>query len=514
LTTPVCESGVERRWGNCDKRPTVGFRLQAGRIEVDTSLVKRARAAGEFGSRLALFGVYTSVPLAIVAFYWLRQLGLLSSTPYWIVVALLTGTAVANLLANTWLARRPESLVRLHGRVAVSALSTAAVLHSTGWGSILAIGYALGAAELLGIAGARTWRPALAWNIFAIALGELAVALELAPTMLEPRLAHFASAMGALCLVLVGRILGTTAETAERAELEVRESEEHFRELVQHATDVIAVIDADGTLRYVSPAIKGLLGYEPDECVDRHVDMLLSTETAARALDLFASASTTPGRPVMFDTSFVHRSGEERLVEATVTGKMNATGPGVVANLHDMTEQRLLEEQLIWDAGHDALTGLWNRAALTANLTQACERGARDGSRIALLFVDLDGFKAVNDTLGHEVGDAALVETAHRLRAAVRSCDTVARLGGDEFTILLDQLDDESEVLDVADRVVAAFDATWPQLGEHLRLTASVGIALSDATRTTAAELLRLADAAMYEAKRSGRSCWARDATI
>jgi diguanylate cyclase (GGDEF)-like protein len=215
----------------------------------------------------------------------------------------------------------------------------------------------------------------------------------------------------------------------------------------------------------------------------------------------------------MFDTSFVHRSGEQRLVEVTVTGKMYATGPGIVANLHDMTEQRLLEDQLIWDAGHDALTGLWNRAALTANLTQACERAARDGSRIALLFVDLDGFKTVNDTLGHEVGDAALIETAHRLRAAVRSCDTIARLGGDEFTILLDQLGDETEVLEVADRIVAAFETPWVELGEDLRLTGSVGIALSDATRNTPAELLRLADAAMYEAKRSGRSCWALDAS-
>ena len=245
---------------------------------------------------------------------------------------LLLVTAAANLISNSWLVREPSSLVRLHVRVAASALSTAAVLHSTGWGSILAIGYALGAAELLGVAGARTWRPAIAWNLFAIALGQLAVYLGVAPTMLEPRLAHFVAAMGALCLVLVGRILGTTAETAERAEQELRDSEEHFRSLVQHATDVIAVIDADGTLSYVSPSIKGLLGYEPEECIDRPVATFLATNAVDRALEVFASASTTPGRPVMFDTCLVHRSGDERLVEVTVTGKVSATGPGIVAN--------------------------------------------------------------------------------------------------------------------------------------------------------------------------------------
>jgi len=466
------------------------------------------------GGRGATLVVYASVPLAVVAFWWLQRIGLLASTPYAVVFGLLLLTTASNLISNSWLARDPSSLLRLHVRVAVSALSTAAVLYSTGWGSILAIGYALGAAEMLGVAGARSWRPGLAWNLFAIAIGELAVSLGIAPTMLEARLAHFVAAAGATCLVLVGRILGTTAETAERAEDELRDSEEHFRSLVQHATDVIAVIDADGTVRYVSPAIRRLLGYEPDDCIDRNVRMLLAVDAAPRALEVFASAATTPGRPVMFDTSLVHRGGEERLVEVTVTGKHNATGPGIVANLHDMTEQRLLEEQLIWDAGHDALTGLWNRAALSAHMTQACERAAREGSRIALLFVDLDGFKTINDTLGHDIGDSALVETAHRLLGAVRSCDTVGRLGGDEFTILLDQIDDESEVLAIADRIVAAFEAPWAQLAATCRLTASIGVAISDRTRASAPDLLRLADTAMYQAKGLGRSCWVRHASV
>jgi diguanylate cyclase (GGDEF)-like protein/PAS domain S-box-containing protein len=456
--------------------------------------------------------IYVSVPLAVVAFWWLQRVGLLAATPYAVVVALLLGTSAANLGANAWLRGDPGSLVRLHVRVAASALSTSAVLYSTGWGPILSIGYALGTAEMLGVAGARSWRPALAWNLFAIALGQGAVALDLAPTMIEPRLAHFVSSMGAVCLVLVGRILGTTTEKAECAERGLRDSEEHFRSLVQYATDVIAVIDADGTTRYVSPAVKGLLGFEPDQCVDQPVATLLARDAAPRALEIFASAATTPGRPVMFDTTLVHRSGEERIVEVTVTGRVGATGPGIVANLHDMTEQRLLEQQLMWDAAHDALTGLWNRAALAAHLTQACERASRDGSRLALLFVDLDGFKAINDTLGHEVGDAALVEAAYRLRTAVRTSDTVARLGGDEFTVLLDEVDDEREVAVIADRVVAAFEDPWHELGTA-GLTASVGVAISDCTPISASELLRLADTAMYEAKRSGRSCWTRSAT-
>ncbi len=460
---------------------------------------------------LTSLGVYASIPLGVGGFWVLQRFDLLAPVSYPVIVGLLAFAATANLAANAWLNAVPDSTLRLHARVAVSAITTTAVLYATGWGSILAIGYALGAAEMLEIAGARSWRPAIAWNLAAIGAGEMLLAFDVAPTMIEPRLAHFVAISGAACLVLVSRILGTTAERVERAEDELRESEEHFRSLVRHATDVIAEVDADGTIRYVSPAIEGLLGYEPTSLVGRSIDDVLATDPPQDAREVLGSIAGTPGRSVMIDMHLAHRSGEPRIAEATVTGRQTATGAGVVINLHDMTERRLLEERLVWDAGHDALTGLWNRAAFAAHLVQACERAARDQRAIALLFLDLDGFKQVNDSLGHDIGDAVLVEAAQRIVSAVRHCDTVGRLGGDEFTILLEQVDDDRDVVDVADRVVAAVAEPWLRFGTAVHVTASVGIATTGVGIASGEELMQQADAAMYAAKRSGRCRWERN---
>jgi diguanylate cyclase (GGDEF)-like protein len=179
-----------------------------------------------------------------------------------------------------------------------------------------------------------------------------------------------------------------------------------------------------------------------------------------------------------------------------------------VLNMHDVTKQRELEEQLRHDALHDPLTGLWNRPAFAQYAEKACGRAARDGSTLALLFVDLDGFKQVNDTLGHSLGDEVLVEVAKRLRGCLRGSEILARLGGDEFTVLVERVSGARDAIEIADRIHATLTKPIEAPEAPLTLGASVGIALSEQGRLSSAELLRDADHAMYTAKRSGRSGW------
>lgn len=169
-------------------------------------------------------------------------------------------------------------------------------------------------------------------------------------------------------------------------------------------------------------------------------------------------------------------------------------------------ERKAFEGELAERAHFDSLTGLVNRALFHDRLEQAVTRASRAGRRVALMFIDLDGFKEVNDTLGHEIGDQVLKAVAKLLRGAARKNETVARLGGDEFTVVLEQTDDISDVAVVAKRILRAFEAPIATAGKEIRVTCSVGIAVFPDTASDAESLLRNADAAMFHAKKSGRN--------
>ncbi|MBV9410221.1 MAG: EAL domain-containing protein, partial [Acidimicrobiia bacterium] len=179
---------------------------------------------------------------------------------------------------------------------------------------------------------------------------------------------------------------------------------------------------------------------------------------------------------------------------------------GIVANQRDITERRAFQEQLTRQAYHDALTGLPNRALFQSRLEVALARAARHQRTMAVLFVDLDRFKIINDSLGHEIGDDLLVAVAGRLRSAVRDEDTVARLSGDEFTVLLEEVEDEEEAARVAQRIIEDVRQAIDLDGHQVFVGASVGIALSNSGEDRAEDLLRDADLAMYRAKERGRS--------
>lgn len=456
-----------------------------------------------------ILAVYASIPLAVVAIIWLASDGHLGSTPIWILVGVLAVTSVANMASYLWLRARPGPGVPMQLRLAVSACSTAAVIYAAGWGSMLVIGYAVGVAEIVRSNGSATWRGALGWNAAAILGGEIAIQLHWAPSVLPIGTAHEAAAFGFCCLALVTRVLVLTSRAAEEAEGELRERSERFESLVAHASDVIGAVDGRGNITFLSPAIETLLGYTPTELEGTQLADVIDTDDAhdvRRILDELSASSRGIDRR---DVRFRHRVGHERRVVVTFTSRDAIGDDAVVINLHDVTVERALEDRLRFDAMHDPLTGTWNRAAFTEATENACASGARDGGTIALLFVDVDGFKQINDTLGHDRGDELLTHVAHSIQSCLRAGNILGRWGGDEFVVLLTNVGAADDAIVVADRILAALDGVTIDRTVHPRTTVSIGIATSTNGTHSAATLARLADEAMYTAKREGRARWA-----
>ncbi len=463
----------------------------------------------QLARRRALLAIYATVPIAGAAFYWFRVEGWVADTPFGILVVLLVMVSAFNLASIAWLKGAPESPIRIQVRLGVSTLATTAVIYAVGWGPMLIVGYGVGFAAVLQEAGSASWRSGFAWSVVGVGLGQAAIQLGIAPTMIDSGLGNALALGGLICFGIVARVLGVKAAEAEEAEHALRDRGEQFLSLLKHAVDVIAVVDRDGRLEFASPAVAALLGYTPAEIENGSIAVLIQDFELDRLLRRIGNVADHPGlTQTMDDLQLRHRDGTIRWSDATLTNSSGQWGDAIVLNVHDVTKQRELEEQLRHDALHDPLTGLWNRPAFSQYTEKACMRAGRERFTLALLFVDLDGFKQVNDTLGHGLGDEVLVQVGRRLRACLRGTEVLARLGGDEFTVLIERVSSARDAIEIADRIHA--DLTRPFEGPEgpLFLGASVGIALSENGLLSAAELLRDADHAMYSAKRSGRSGW------
>ncbi len=466
-------------------------------------------AKGRSARRMASFAVYAFGPLAIAPVLWLRSEGLLAPTPVWLLAAIILSTGALNLAASIWLAAKPESMLRIHTRVAMSVLCTGTVVYSAGWGPVMVIAYSLGSAEMMRTVGPRTTVPNMLWNGIAIVLGELAVAAGIAPSVIDPTLGHAIAVVGGACLMVVTDVLGRAGRAAEEAEEALRQRGLHFESLIERATDVIGVISTTGTVYSVSPASLPMLGYAPEEVKGRPISMFLHPDQIENLDAMLQQVVEHRGHPLAIEIKLVHRDGTDRVVIATLTAPTSDwDDDAIVVNLHDMTTQRHLEEQLRHDARHDPLTGLLNRAAFGHESERVCSRASRRGWTVGMLFIDLDGFKQINDSFGHETGDRVLVETAGRLTECLRAGETLARLGGDEFAVLIHSLDDISDATRVADRILDVLSQPIPGLPEDARVGASIGIALRSNDGIEMSTLMRQADEAMYSAKRNGRSRW------
>ena len=291
----------------------------------------------------------------------------------------------------------------------------------------------------------------------------------------------------------------------QAAEAALRANETRFRALVQNASDIIAVVTPDGQISYVSPSVERVLGRSPEELVGQLGFNLIHPDDLPMIQGFFATVASATGLSETTELRVKHRDGEWLALEVIANNQLDDPSVGgIVFNARDVTERKAFEEQLAHQAFHDTLTSLPNRALFMDRLEQALGRSQRRGCQVGVMFLDLDGFKVVNDSLGHEAGDGLLAETGLRLRACVDDADTVARFGGDEFTVLLEDLENAEQAFQAAQKVAAALRPPMSLGVRDVFVTTSIGIAIGDAD-DDAHDLLRRADVALYAAKRGGR---------
>ena len=285
-----------------------------------------------------------------------------------------------------------------------------------------------------------------------------------------------------------------------------------FRMLAENATDVIYQADHDGRITWVSPSVTAVLGYEPAALLGTASHLLVHAEdqpTLGAALRDAASAGE------MAPVRYLHADGAYRWMDPRVTvtpalgagGASGAGGGGAIVGLRDITAEHEAREELAYQAFHDQLTGLRNRASIVAILERAVERIRDDERTVAVLFIDLDHFKVVNDSLGHGAGDVVLARVAERLAAALGPTEHVGRFGGDEFVVVMPAVRDSAEVERTAEWIQSALVPDLVLGEQSIHSSVSIGIALAGPD-ATAQSLLRDADAALFEAKAGGRDRW------
>ncbi|HTQ78927.1 MAG TPA: EAL domain-containing protein [Thermoanaerobaculia bacterium] len=294
----------------------------------------------------------------------------------------------------------------------------------------------------------------------------------------------------------------------KRAEAALRASEERFRSLVQNASDMIAILNESGEVRYASPSHLRVLGLKPEEHLGESVFGFLHPDDRERVAEVFVRLLAHPGEVVTVECRVRHQNGTYRVLESTAANLLAQPAvQGVVLNSHDVTDRKRAEERLRYDALHDELTGLPNRAHFMRRLEEAMARTKSDPEPLtAVLFLDLDRFKIVNDSLGHPVGDDLLVQIAALLAGTLRPSDTISRVGGDEFAILLEGGRDVQDAVQVALRILDRLSAPFHLRGHEVFISASLGIAVCTPDYERPEDLLRDADTAMYRAKASGKA--------
>ena len=325
----------------------------------------------------------------------------------------------------------------------------------------------------------------------------------------------------ALILLIVGRQVLTLLENraltrdlegrVEARTAELRASEQRFQALVQHSSDVVTVVDLDTTVIYQSESMERVFGHPAQSLVNGSLTSLLDPRAAGRLREALQGVAQRPYGTLSIELPIRRADGRVCQAELTITNLLDDPNVGaLVLNTRDITDRKELENQLVHEAFHDALTNLANRALFSDRVDQALRRRDRDEHPIAVLFLDLDGFKEVNDSRGHAAGDELLTQVADRLRASVRPEDTVARFGGDEFAILADvDSDGNNDAEAVARRVIEQIGMPFLVDGNELHVSVSIGIAYGGPHAENGGQLMRNADLAMYRAKAAGAGQYA-----
>jgi diguanylate cyclase (GGDEF)-like protein/PAS domain S-box-containing protein len=353
-----------------------------------------------------------------------------------------------------------------------------------------------------------TGRP-FSWLPYAaIAVGYGLLLLLSRDNWADPLGAVIIGAVGLTGLVVARQLAAVRENARLSAENAARQTEARFASLVQNASDVILVVSEGGMISYQTPSTERMLGYGVDSLLGTQLVELAHLDDTARVLAYLHEAAANAGSPSTIEWRLRHQDGRWLSIEAVGTSLLNDPNvQGVVLNMRDVSERKSLEEQMAHQAFHDPLTGLANRVLFKDRVEQALLRGNRYRRSLAVLFLDLDDFKTVNDSLGHAAGDTLLVEVAHRILSTLRTSDTAARLGGDEFAILVEDTTGVEDALRLAERIFEELAPPISIQGKDVLISTSIGVAFSGASREEADDLLRNADVAMYTAKSKGKQC-------
>jgi diguanylate cyclase (GGDEF)-like protein/PAS domain S-box-containing protein len=313
-------------------------------------------------------------------------------------------------------------------------------------------------------------------------------------------------AIGLTTLVVFRQITAVRENVQMLAREAARKNELRFRALVQHSSDVILILDKTATIRFVSSSVEKIWGYQDQNLIGTKLKEYLHPEDTSYALSFFAEAISHTGITSPTEWRIRHTDGSWLYVESIGNNLLRDPDVnGIVINSRDINERKTLEERLIHQAFHDPLTGLANRALFRNRVEHALARAWSRNEPIAVLFLDLDNFKNINDSLGHTEGDYLLKILAQRLEGCLRAGDTAARLGGDEFAILLQDSAQTAQVVKVAERILQTVGSPFFLRGKEVFIGVSIGIAGSHTGCDEADVLLRNADVAMYVAKNRGK---------
>lgn len=328
----------------------------------------------------------------------------------------------------------------------------------------------------------------------------------------------FWSGLTILAMVLIRQMLALRENDSLRQSLErrvadvlrergnLKRSEERFRSLLENSSDVIVILDSDLMVRWASDSLRTVIGPAPEAVIGSSIASMVYPDDRARVMYAFRDGLREVGRSSAIECRILDSHGAVHNVDVHVAQLLEDPAVnGVVLNIRDVTERKELEEQLLHQALHDPLTNLPNRLLLVDRLEHELSRRRNpDQFGPAVLFLDLDGFKTVNDTQGHHAGDLLLQQIAERLTRLMRPGDTVARMGGDEFAVIVVNSPGPAEVESVAARLIAATAEPFRIQEHHLLISASIGVSTSVSGDESAGDLLQQADLAMYRAKELG----------
>jgi diguanylate cyclase (GGDEF)-like protein/PAS domain S-box-containing protein len=346
-------------------------------------------------------------------------------------------------------------------------------------------------------------------------LAVLAVASLLPPAVLvfqallgEPVTPLVAAGTGVLCLIVMARVHWLLLRVAAYTQgLQRRRDRARFRALSQHASDVLLIVGAEGEIIWQSPSTQRVLGWTGEQLAGRSLTGLVHPDDHAAAQDDWNRVSARPGAGAPATWRLRHRDGGWRQTEVICNNLLSEPDvAGIVVTIRDVSERAELERRLAHHALHDGLTGLANRTLLRERVQHAAERQSRLERSMAVLLLDFDDFRVVNDSLGPTAGDDLLRAAAARISGMLRPGDTAARLDGDEFAILLEEISDASEAVGMAERVGASLEAPFPVGGRSVAVQASIGLAVLGPDGPDGDDLLRAADIALATAKAEGKN--------